>query len=63
MDESTVSLFNQMKEEWEKLEENHEDFDQKDNKAAGRRARKAANNLKKLLTPYKKASVDEAKEM
>ena len=63
MDESTASLFNKMKEEWEKLEENHQDFDQKNNKAAGRRARKAANNLKKLLTPYKKASVSEAKEM
>jgi hypothetical protein len=31
------------------------------NKSAGRRARKAAGELKKLVTPYKKASVEKDK--
>lgn len=62
-EDSTNSLMTSIQEEFEGLQENHEAFATKGNKAAGTRARKHANNLKKLLTPYKKASVNESKEM
>lgn len=63
MGDTTKTLMAQIQEEIEGLQENHEAFATKGNKAAGSRARKHANNLKKLLTPYKKASVDESKEL
>jgi hypothetical protein len=36
-------------------------FAAKGTKAAAARARKAINNLKKLITPYKKQSVEDCK--
>jgi hypothetical protein len=42
------------------LAEEHESH-QAGNKAAGRRARKAAGEIKKLITPYKQASVSDDK--
>ncbi len=41
--------------------ENHNSFSEKGNKAAGTRARKAAGEIKKLVTDYRKASVAESK--
>ena len=57
---STTDLYNQIKGHMNTLEENHMDA-ANGNKAAGRRARKAAGEIKKLVTPYKQASVAELK--
>lgn len=42
--------------------ENHEKFVEKGNKSAESRARKAIGDIKKMVTPYRKASVDETKK-
>jgi hypothetical protein len=57
----TTELFNDMKNLWNSLEENHTIFSEKSNKAAGSRARKAAGEFKKIVTDYRKASVAESK--
>ena len=57
----TTELFNNMKDLWNSLEENHTIFSEKSNKAAGSRARKAAGEFKKIVTDYRKASVSESK--
>jgi hypothetical protein len=50
-------LFEQIAEQFNILQENN----QGSTKASQARARKAAGELKKLITPYKKASMDEVK--
>ncbi len=57
----TTELFNDMKIHWNTVEENHARFSEKSNKAAGTRARKAAGEVKKIVTDYRKASVAESK--
>ena len=54
-------LYNQLNELWEQFQENHRAHDEKGNKAAGGRARKAIGEVKKLVTEYRKASVSESK--
>ena len=54
-------LFNQLSELWESFEENHKVNAEKGNKAAGGRARKSIGEIKKLVTEYRKASVEENK--
>ena len=49
------------KEFFEEFDENHNKFDEKGNKAAGARARKAIGEIKKIITEYRKASVAESK--
>ena len=46
---------------WEDFQENHRANTEKGNKAAGGRARKAIGEIKKLVTEYRKASVEENK--
>ena len=58
---ATQDIFNNMKELWTSLEENHASFSTSGNKAAGTRARKAAGEFKKIVTDYRKASVSESK--
>jgi hypothetical protein len=50
-------LFEQIAEQFAILQENNEGS----TKASQARARKAAGEIKKLITPYKKASMDEVK--
>lgn len=57
----TQELFNTMQDLWTSLEENHSAFASNGNKAAGTRARKAAGEIKKMVTDYRKASVAESK--
>jgi hypothetical protein len=47
---------------WTDFSDNHAIFVDKGNKAAAARARKAINELKKLVTAYKKASVEATKK-
>ena len=46
---------------WNEFSENHAIYEEKGNKAAAARARKAINEMKKHVTAYKKASVDHVK--
>jgi hypothetical protein len=55
-------LFTTMKTLWETFEANHNEYAVKKNKAAAGRARKAINELKKHVTAYKKASMEEVKK-
>ena len=50
-------LFQQIAEHFATLQENHEGS----TKASQARARKAAGEIKKLITPYKKANMDETR--
>ena len=54
-------IFTQMETNWNDFIENHSKFNEKGNKAAATRARKAVGELKKLVTEYRKASVTESK--
>ena len=47
-------LIDKIRQEYETLIEQYELFVEKKNKAAGRRARKADGEIKKLITPFKK---------
>lgn len=55
-------LFTQMKQLWEAIELNHDQFVNKGNKSAATRARSAAGEFKKLVTEYRKESVNESKK-
>ena len=54
-------LYGQLNDLWEDFQENHRANTEKGNKAAGGRARKANGEIKKLVTEYRKASVEENK--
>ena len=58
---SSDTVYNQLNELWESFQENHRSFESKGNKAAGARARKAIGGIKKLVTDYRKASVEDSK--
>ena len=58
---SADKLYNEIKELFEQFEDNHTTFSEKGNKAAGGRARKAIGEVKKLITDYRKASVEASK--
>ena len=58
---NTNELYETMNNLWEEFQTNHRTFTDKGNKAAGGRARKAVGEVKKLVTDYRKASVNESK--
>jgi hypothetical protein len=58
---STKNMFQQMEELWESFKEEHHKFIDKGNKSAGTRARKNIGEIKKLVTEYRKSSVEESK--
>jgi hypothetical protein len=59
---TTLELFDQMKTLWTEFEDNHLKFTEKGNKAAATRARKSIGDIKKLVTEYRKESVNESKK-
>jgi len=59
---TSQELFETMKEHWLSFEENHERFQEKGTKAAGVRARKSINELKKLSSKYRSTQLAESKE-
>tara|TARA_R100000908_G_C3651419_1_gene83011 strand:- start:399 stop:581 length:183 start_codon:yes stop_codon:yes gene_type:complete len=59
---STVDLYTTLDALWENFQENHRKHNEKGNKAAAQRARKNLGEIKKLVTDYRKASVDECKK-
>ena len=58
---NTNELYETLNNLWEEFQTNHRTFTEKGNKAAGGRARKAVGEVKKLVTDYRKASVNESK--
>ena len=54
-------LYSQLNDLFTEFETNHQTNVNTGNKAAGTRARKAIGEVKKLVTEYRKASVDEIK--
>lgn len=58
---TTNELYETLNNLWEDFQSNHRTFTEKGNKAAGGRARKAVGEVKKLVTDYRKASVDESR--
>ena len=59
---TTLELFDQMKTLWTEFEDNHLKFTENGNKAAATRARKSIGDIKKLVTEYRKESVNESKK-
>ena len=57
-----MNRFEQVKELVASLEGDFVKFYEKGNKAAAQRARKSLGEIKKLVTDYRKASVDECKK-
>ena len=57
----TDRVYDELNELWEQFQENHRAFDEKGNKAAAGRARKAIGGIKKLVTEYRQASVNETR--
>ena len=55
------NLYDKISEHLEEFHDNHKVFVEKGNKAAGARARKAIGEVKKLVTEYRKASVESSK--
>lgn len=60
---SSNLICEEMKEHWEVFLENHERFNKKQVKAAGSRARKAINELKKLASKYRSTCLAESREI
>ena len=58
---SSNELYNTINDLFEDFQENHRSFSSKGNKAAGGRARKSLGEIKKLVTSYRQASVNESK--
>ena len=56
-------LYDELKKVWDSLEENYQVFVEKKNKAAARRTRKCASQLKKLLTPFKQETMTMEKKL
>lgn len=55
-------LVDQIKEQWAVFAENADLQAEKNNKAAGMRARKASLELEKLLKQFRKVSLDDSKK-
>ena len=58
---TSQELFEQMEQHWLFFKENHERFTDKHVKAAGVRARKSINELKKLASKYRSTQLAESK--
>ena len=54
-------VYDDIKELFNEFEQNHTKFNEKGNKSAGARARKAIGGIKKLVTDYRKYSVEDSK--
>jgi hypothetical protein len=58
---TSQELFDLMEQHWLSFKENHERFQEKQVKAAGVRARKSINELKKLTSKYRSTQLAESK--
>ena len=60
---TSKEICEEMKVYWEVFLENHERFNNKNVKAAGVRARKSINEIKKLASKYRSTCLAESKEI
>jgi len=60
---TSQELFELMEQHWLSFKENHERFQEKQVKAAGVRARKSINELKKLTSKYRSTQLAESKSV
>jgi len=58
---TSQEIFDQIEQHWIAFKENHERFSDKGVKAAGVRARKAINEVKKLASKYRSTQLSESK--
>lgn len=58
---TSQQIYEEMEMHWTAFKENHERFTEKQVKAAGVRARKAINELKKLASKYRSTQLAESK--
>jgi hypothetical protein len=58
---TSQELFSEMEQHWLSFKENHERYAEKQVKAAGVRARKSINELKKLSSKYRSTQLAESK--
>ena len=61
MEQTVFEIKATMESLWKEFNDNHAIYEEKGNKAAAARARKAINELKKHVTAYKKASMEHVK--
>ena len=61
MEKTVFEIKTELETLWKEFDENHSIYQDKGNKAAAGRARKAINEIKKHVTAYKKASVEHVK--
>jgi hypothetical protein len=57
----STTTFEQLKKLWEEFETNHVEFTEKGKKVAAKRARAAIGEIKKLVTEYRRESVEASK--
>lgn len=58
---TSQEIFDQIEQHWLSFKENHERFTDKGVKAAGVRARKSINEIKKLASKYRSTQLAESK--
>jgi len=58
---TSKEIYEQLKELWDSFETNNKRFQDKGVKAAGVRARKSINEIKKLASKYRTACLNESK--
>jgi len=58
---TSQEIFDHLEQQWSVFKENHERFIDKGVKAAGVRARKAINEIKKLASKYRSTQLSESK--
>lgn len=61
-EKTNAELFVELKQLWEEFEREHTVFEVKGVKAAAARARKHLGAIKKLVTDYRKTSIDETRK-
>lgn len=60
---TSQKIYEEMESHWLSFKENHERFSDKQVKAAGVRARKSINELKKLASKYRSTQLAETKSL
>ena len=58
---TSIEIFEEMEQLWDTFKENHDRFSDKKVKAAGVRARKAINEIRKLASKYRSTQLAESK--
>ena len=60
---TSKEIFEEIEQLWDTFKDNHDRFSEKQVKAAGVRARKAINEIRKLASKYRSTQIAESKEI